>query len=233
MALNPNDWQGDAAGNYYGPRWSLSLARPPASMYQLSDAAVRWWHDNVFDNANVTDPQAYSQKLINDWRAEAVRRGITPDQTDVDVMEYVASGTFPQPAGSTDAYQQQLLAAARANPSLVDQSLISGSGQVDASDANVLAWLQQQGVPLQPSSGSPYYSPSFGPPVPGVISGQVNMPSSANSGPASANAYPVGPAATNTAVNQGAPLALFGSSGGSWIWLVAAAAAIYLLAGKR
>jgi hypothetical protein len=218
MSLNPADWQGDALGNYNGPRWSYHLARPPAAMYELSDGAVRWWHDNVYDNAALSDPQGYAQKLINDWRAEFVRRGGVPNQTDADVMEYVAAGSFPVVQNTINAWEQDAISYARS------------AGQTDQSDQVLIDWAATHGLPA-PSGGGTYYSGALIPPIPGsdVLNGSANLPTSATSGPASNNAFAVGPGAPATAVNMGAGPFVDSTGRVNWILVAAVAAGVYLL----
>jgi hypothetical protein len=236
MALNPSDWQGDSSGNYSGVRWSFHLARPPAAMYELSDGAVAWWLKNVYDNAALSDPMGYQRKLIDDWRVEAARRGVRANETDVDVMEYVAAGTFPVPQNAIEAYQAELVSAVRTAPPA--DLPRNNAGGADEGDQGILNYLASKGVALVPPSGAQYYSGALIAPIPGsdVFNGTANIPDPQYSGPASASAFPIGPGAPLMAVNQGAPMyaatssGLFGGTGSNqWILLAAAAAAIYLL----
>ena len=224
VSLNPADWQGDALGNYSGPRWSYHNARPPAAMYDLSDGAVRWWHDNVYDNAALADPQAYAQKLIGDWRTEFARRGGRSNETDTDVMEWVADGTFPIPQNTIERYDE----AAR--------QLALSQGQTDSTDQWLIDYGYAHGSPTASSGNPSFYSGALIPPIPGsdVLTGQANVPSPANSGPASNNAYPITLGAPNVSVNMGAPLAgttAAAAAQTNWLLIAAVAVGVYLLMG--
>jgi len=239
MPLNPADWQGDAYGNYSGPRWSYHNARPPQDMYGQPDDVVDWWKRNVYDNAALSDPQGYAQKLISDWRAEAARRGITVDATDSEIVAYVARGYFPVPQAQVDAYAQQIYAAARANPDAIPTTL-KNDGEVTADDAALRNYLQSQGINTDLPQ-TQFFSSALTAPIPGsaVFSGTANLPDARYSGPSSASAYTVTSSAPPLAVNQGAPIAsspgllgLIGGEGGGgnkWVLIAAAVAGYYLL----
>jgi hypothetical protein len=188
-------------------RWSYHYATVPPEMYGLSNSGVQWWHDNVFNNSAISDPAAYEAKLIADWRAEYVRRGGTQSFSDLQVMEYIAAGTFPElGAGFT------------------------GTTSTPAYDPTT-------GYSALPSNTDPtggYLLPPI--PGSDVLSGSANVPNPADSGPASNNAFPISLGAPNVSVNMGAPIInpatgqpVTAATGPNWLLIAALAVGVYLV----
>jgi hypothetical protein len=62
-------------------RWSIHLARPPGFLSGAEPQVVQWFHDNVYDRADLDD-EATIQSLVTSYRAEAARLGIRGDESD-------------------------------------------------------------------------------------------------------------------------------------------------------
>jgi hypothetical protein len=157
-------------------RWSYHYATVPPEMYGLSNSAVQWWHDNVFNNSAISDPAAYEAKLIADWRAEYFRRGGTQSFSDLQVMEYVASGLFPEIGGGftgTSSTESSAVSNATDNPNytgslippIPGSDILTGSANVpnpsNAGPASNNAYPISLGAPnVSVNMGAPIVNPS-------------------------------------------------------------------------
>jgi hypothetical protein len=156
-------------------RWSYHSATVPPEMYGLSNGAVQWWHDNVFNNSAISDPSSYEAKLINDWRAEYARRGGTLALSDLQVMEYIASGLFPELGGGFAGTGATESAASTASqdpfytgsliPPIPGSDILSGSANVpspsNSGPASNNAWPISLGAPnVSVNMGAPLVQPA-------------------------------------------------------------------------
>lgn len=156
----------DLGGSYYGDRWSLALARPPGWLDSESPAVIGFYHDLVFDNPNVGDPNGMLADIEAQTRAEAQRLGIRLSDDSAGVLRVygrlqVGETTWKAVAGQTgsvtptgagalstpylDAYRANEVQAIDAFRAAPPASGINASGGPEETDALVLAYQMEHG----------------------------------------------------------------------------------------